>query len=146
LNGTVPSNPLVKRIEEGYDYMSDNPDTILIASGGQGFNESISEAECIKRELVKKGVDKERILLEDRSTSTIENLKFSLKIIGRNDLKVGIVTNSFHEYRALMIAKEAGYENVYPVPAKTLFPVGIHYMVREFFGVVRFKLQPLMDK
>ena len=141
LNGTTPSIPLVKRIEEGYQYMSDNPDTILIASGGQGFNESISEAECIKNELVRMGIDEDRIILEDKSTSTIENLKFSMQIIGDPNTEVGIITNSFHEYRAKLIAKSVGYENAYSVPAITLFPVGIHYMLREFFGVVRLWLE-----
>lgn len=137
VNGTVPSKPLAKRIEEAYYYMSDNSDTILIASGGKGPYESISEAECIKNELVRLGIDESRIILEDKSTSTIENLKFSKEIINDNTKKVGIITNSFHEYRAGLIAKEAGYEKVYSVPAVTLFPVGIHYMLREFFGVVR---------
>ena len=98
LNGSTPSNTLKKRIEEGYIYMSENPDTILIASGGQGFKESISEAECIKRELVKMGISEDRIILEDRSTSTIENLKYSLMILGDPDAEVGIITNSFHEF------------------------------------------------
>ena len=137
VNGTTPSKPLAKRIEEGYIYMSDNPDTILIASGGQGMFESISEAECIKNELVRLGTDESRIILEDRSTSTIENLRFSREIINNDNCKVGIITNSFHEYRAGLIAKEAGYKETYSVPAVTLFPVGIHYMLREFFGVVR---------
>lgn len=137
LNGTRPSNPLVKRIEKAAEYMSDNPDTILIASGGQGMFESISEAECIKNELVKKGVDESRIILEDKSTSTEENLRFSMKIIGDADVDVGIITNSFHEYRAGLIAKREGYTNYHSVPAITLFPVGVHYMLREFFGVVR---------
>lgn len=137
LNGTTPSNTLRKRIEEGYEYMSDNPDTLLIASGGQGFGESISEAECIKRELVKKGIDENRIILEDKSTSTVENLKFSLEIIEDPNASVGIVTNSFHEYRAGVIAKKVGYRNSHPVPAITLLPVGIHYMLREYFGVVK---------
>ena len=141
VNGETPSIPLVKRIDEGYDYMVKNPDTILIASGGKGFMEDISEAECIKRELVKKGLSEDRIILEDRSTSTIENLKYSLEIIGDPDAEVGIITNSFHEYRAGLIAEKAGFENASSVPAITLFPVGIHYMVREFFGIVRF----LMD-
>ena len=117
--------------------MSDNPDTILIASGGQGMFESISEAECIKNELVRLGTDESRIILEDRSTSTIENLRLSREIINNDNCKVGIITNSFHEYRAGLIAKEAGYKETYSVPAVTLFPVGIHYMLREFFGVVR---------
>ena len=137
VNGTVPSKPLAKRIEEAYYYMSDNPDTLLIASGGQGMTESISEAECIKNELVKLGIDEDRIILEDKSTSTIENLKYSKDIINDDNCKVGIITNSFHEYRAGLIADEAGYDKVYSVPAVTLFPVGIHYMLREFFGVVR---------
>ncbi len=137
LNGSTPSNTLRKRIEEGYTYMSDNPDTVLIASGGQGFKESISEAECIKRELVKMGIDEDRIILEDRSTSTIENLKYSLEIIKDKNARVGIITNSFHEYRAGIIAKDVGFTNAYSVPATTLMPVGIHYMLREFFGVVR---------
>ena len=117
--------------------MSDNPDTMLIASGGQGFKESISEAECIKRELVKMGIPEDRIILEDRSRSTVEKLKYSLQIIKDKDARVGIITNSFHEYRAGIIAKDVGFTNAYPVPATTLMPVGIHYMLREFFGVVR---------
>lgn len=141
VNGTTPSIPLVKRIEEGYIYMSENPDTILIASGGQGFNESISEAECIKRELVKKGISEDRILLENKSTSTIENLRFSMDIIKNPDANVGIITNSFHEYRAGIIAKHEGYTNAQSVPATTLFPVGIHYMLREYFGVVRLLME-----
>ncbi|MCR4648176.1 MAG: YdcF family protein [Lachnospiraceae bacterium] len=144
LKGTTPTAPLVKRIEEGFRYMSENPDTILVASGGQGFNESISEAECIKRELVRMGIDENRIVLEDRSVSTIQNLEFSLEIIGNPDASVGIITNSFHEYRAMQIAKRAGYTNAHYVPAETLFPVGIHYMLREFFGVVRFWMDPLI--
>jgi uncharacterized SAM-binding protein YcdF (DUF218 family) len=61
-----------------------------------------------------------------------------MDIIGDPAASVGIITNSFHEYRAMQIALKAGYENVNKVPATTLLPVGIHYMVREFFGVVEF--------
>lgn len=141
LVGETPSNPLRARITEAYTYAINNPDTVIVASGGQGFGESISEAECIKRELVKKGIDENRIILENKSTSTIENLRFSKPLIGDDDASVGIITNSFHEYRAMMIAKKEGYKNIHSVPGQTLYPVGVHYTVREFFGVVRF----LMD-
>lgn len=141
VNGTTPSIPLVKRIERAKEYMYDNQDTLLIASGGQGFGESISEAECIKRELMGMGIFPDRIILEDRSTSTIENLKYSLEIIDDPDANVGIITNSFHEYRAGLIAEKAGFTNAHSVPAVTLFPVGIHYMLREFFGIVRFRME-----
>ncbi len=137
LDGKEPKNPLRVRIEKGAEYMAENPATILVASGGQGADEEISEAECIKNRLVNRyGIEAERIIMEDRSRDTEENLQNSLRIIGDPDASVGIITNSFHEYRAMRIAEHAGYRNVHTVPATTLLPVGIHYMVREFFGVV----------
>lgn len=136
VNGTVPLRPLKLRIDYAYDYMSRNPDTILVASGGQGFGEDISEAECIRRNLVAKGIDESRILLEEKSTSTEENLKFS-KVFIEDDARVGILTNSFHLYRAKKIAGAEGYGEVHGLAGVTLMPMGIHYVVREFFGIVR---------
>nr|WP_243108315.1 YdcF family protein [Butyrivibrio sp. X503] len=144
LNGTEPSNPYRVRIKRAGEYLSENEETIVIASGGQGEYEQISEAECAKRVLVRDyGIDESRIFLEEKSTDTHENLKFSLEIIGDPTARVGIVTNSFHEHRALAIAKKVGFENADPVPATTLLPVGIHYVVREFFGMVEFYLRDM---
>lgn len=142
LHGTQPSNPYRARIQKAAEYLEDNENAILIASGGQGYDEAISEAECAKRVLVEQyGIDEDRIILEDKSRDTEENLKNSLAIIGDADASVGIITNGFHECRAMSIAESVGYENVHSVPAKTLFPVGIHYIVREFFGMVEFYLK-----
>lgn len=138
VHGTVPTNPLRVRIEKAYEYMLSNENTILIASGGKGFGEDISEAECIRDSLIEMGIDSNRIIMESNSTSTEENLKYSLSLIGKENASVGIITNGFHEYRANLIAKDVGYENVFSVPAITLFPVGIHYTVREFFGVMQY--------
>ncbi|MCR5338096.1 MAG: YdcF family protein [Lachnospiraceae bacterium] len=138
LVGDRPSNPLRVRIEKAAEYMTENPGTVLVASGGKGIDEQISEAECIKVQLTEVyGIDEDRIILEDRSRDTIENLEFSKKIIGDPSAATGIITNGFHEYRAMLIAKHAGYTNVHTVPATTLLPIGIHYLVREFFGVVQ---------
>lgn len=142
VNGTVPKNPLRVRIERAAEYMSENEDTILIASGGQGSGENISEAECIRSILVGKyGIDNERIILEDRSTDTEENFKYSYEIINDPDASVGVITNGFHELRALSIAKRTGFTNAYSVPAVTLYPVGIHYVVREFFGMIEYYIK-----
>ena len=142
VNGTVPRNPLRVRIERAAEYMSENEDTILIASGGQGSGEDISEAECIRSILVDKyGIDNERIILEDRSTDTEENFKYSYEIINDPDASVGVITNGFHELRALSIAKRTGFTNTYSVPAVTLYPVGIHYVVREFFGMIEYYIK-----
>jgi uncharacterized SAM-binding protein YcdF (DUF218 family) len=142
LHGTEPSNPYKARIERAAMYLDENEGTIVIASGGQGKFEQISEAECVKRKLTSKyGIDESRILLEEKSTDTEENLRYSLEVIGDPAASVGIVTNGFHELRALSIAKREGYENVSSVPARTLFPVGIHYVVREFFGMTEFYIK-----
>lgn len=142
VNGTVPRNPLRVRIEKAAEYMSENEDTILIASGGQGAGEDISEAECIRSILVDKyGIDNKRIIKEDRSTDTEENFKYSYEIIGDPNASVGVITNGFHELRALSIAKRTGFNNAYSVPAVTLYPVGIHYVVREFFGMMEYYIK-----
>ncbi len=136
LRGTEPKNPLKTRISTAAEYLDENPETVAIASGGQGQDEQISEAECIRRKLTENyGIDNNRIILEEMSSDTEENLAFCLDIIGNPDTSVGIVSNGFHEYRAMMIADHTGYKNAHPIPAKTLFPVGLHYTVREFFGV-----------
>ena len=138
VRGTTPTRPLRLRIQKAYEYMTENPDTILIASGGKGRDEQISEAACIRNELVEMGIEKSRILIEDKSRDTEENIRNSFLIIPE-EAEVGIVTNGFHIYRSVGIAKGQGHEKVSGVPAPTLMPVGIHYVVREFFGVVKWK-------
>ncbi len=139
LRGTTPSNPYKARIRKAAEYLNENLETVCIASGGQGRHEEISEAQAAFNRLTEQyGIPGERIVLEERSTDTEENLKYSLEIIGDPSASVGVVTNGFHELRSMSIAKEVGYENVHSVPAQTLFPVGIHYCVREFFGMVEF--------
>lgn len=131
------SNPFQARIDSALEYALDNPDVSIIVSGGQGPDEPISEALCAKNYLVSNGVDAGRILIEDKSTDTIENLKFSYELIPENSANVAIVTNGFHIYRAKTIAKKVGYSNIFALPAKTLFPIGPHYVVREYFGMLK---------
>ncbi len=134
--GKEPTNTLRARIDRAGKYLQENPGTIAIASGGQGRDEEISEAECIRNGLVERyGIDENRIILEEESRDTEENLENSYEIIGDSEASVGIITNGFHEYRAMTIAKHAGYRNVKSVPAVTLFPLGVHFVVREFFGM-----------
>ena len=140
IRGTTPTRPLRLRIQTAYDYMMNNPDTILIASGGQGSDEQISEAACIRNTLVEMGLDESRILIEDKSRDTIENIRNSYELIPDKESEVGIVTNGFHIWRSVSIAKSEGYDHVSGVPAKTLMPVGIHYVVREFFCYLKWKL------
>ena len=99
------SNRIDKVIEV---YKKDDTPTKIIPSGGQGPDESISEAEAMKRYLVEKGIPEKDILLEDKSTTTYENINFSKNIIERDGMGSGValVTSNYHVYRALRYARK----------------------------------------
>jgi uncharacterized SAM-binding protein YcdF (DUF218 family) len=118
------------------DCLDQHPDAIIISSGGQGRNEPISEAQCIRDELIKRGVDPGRILMEDKSTNTQENMEFSKALIDRPDAAVGVVTNNYHIWRSLQHARRAGLTNVHGIAAEYTGPTLIHFMVREAISIV----------
>lgn len=130
-----PSPGLTRRINAVMGCLDRHPDAVIIASGGQGKDEPISEAQCIRDELVKRGVDPSRILLEDKSTNTRENIAFSKALIGREDARVGIVTNNYHVWRALRLARQAGLTNAYGIASTYTGPTLIHFMVREAISI-----------
>lgn len=131
VNGDQPSPALKHRIDAAAEYLRANPDTLAIASGGQGDDEAISEAQCIRDALTAAGIDEGRILMEDRSKRTSQNLKFSMELMGGADAEVGLVTNNFHVFRALCLAREAGFAHVYGLAAEYGGHTLLHYMVRE---------------
>lgn len=138
VRGSVPSLVLNARINTAAEYLKTHPDAKAIASGGKGSGESISEAEAIKNGLLRLGITADRILMEAGSTSTKENLEFSKLFIpeGTKETEVVLVTNDFHVYRALLVAKKLGYENITGLGATDYFAVTIQYYIRESFAVV----------
>lgn len=136
VHGEKPSFAMLKRIETSFQYLEENKDTFVIASGGQGSGEDISEAECIRRELVKRGIAEDRILMETQSLNTAENIKFSYQLINKEDAKVGIVTNSFHVLRAVCIANKIGGYKIQGIPAPFRNLLLPHYMMRESLGIM----------
>ena len=79
--GERASLSMVERLEAAYEYLQENPQAVCVLSGGMGSGENITEAECMYRYLVDKGITSRRLYKEEESTSTIENLKFSLELI-----------------------------------------------------------------
>ncbi|MFJ7727644.1 YdcF family protein [Neobacillus sp. NPDC097160] len=140
VKGSVPSLAFASRITAAAVYLKENSHTIVIASGGKGSGEDISEAETIKRELVKQGISENRIILEDRSTDTYENIEFSKKLIP-SDAKIGlVVTNNFHLYRAISIARDRGLD-VQGLPAKTPWKAVLKSYSREYLAITKFYLK-----
>lgn len=132
-----PSRVLQYRLDAAYDYLTENKSALCILSGGQGRNEPCSEAEGMYRYLADKGIAPQRLILEDRSTDTSENIACSMALIGRTDAKVGIVTNNFHVFRGVRLAKAAGLTDVCGIAARSDPLFQLNNMVREFFGVVK---------
>lgn len=137
VRGERITKSLAKRLDAAYDYLIENEDTKVICTGGQGAGEDISEAFAEKRYLMEKGIAEDRIIMEDKSTSTYENLKFTLEIIGDKDAKIAIVTNNFHVYRAVLLGKYVGFKNVDGIAGDSDNRLLLNYMVRE--GLALFK-------
>ena len=140
VKGTVPSLAFASRINAAAKYLKENKDTIVIASGGKGSGEDISEAECIKRELVKQGISETRVILENHSTDTYENINFSKKLIPPNANVGLVVTNNFHLYRAISIARDQGLD-VQGLPAKTPRKAVIKSYTREYLAITKYYLK-----
>lgn len=87
--------------------------------------------------LVNAGIAPDRILLEDQSKNTFQNLTFSAEYLDPSSDSVGVVSNNFHIFRATKIAQKAGYQNVYGIAAKGEPFLQCNNMMREFLGVVK---------
>ena len=134
VNGTTLSAALRSRLDEALRYLSVFPGTMVVVSGGQGPDESVSEADAMAEYLITKGIGRDKIIREDRSVTTRENLRFSRKLSGGDRRPVGIVTNDFHMFRTLLLARQEGYRCVIPVPAPS-DPVFLpNYLVREILA------------
>lgn len=81
VEGTRLTKALLERTRRALQYMEENPETKAVLSGGKGDGESITEAQAMCNYLVEHGIDRERLILEEKSTNTTENLKFSLGMI-----------------------------------------------------------------
>lgn len=132
-----PTRALRKRLDKAMEYAGENPDTILILSGGQGPDEGISEARCMYNYMEEKGMDTSRLRMEDQSTSTLENLRFSASFLDRKKDRIGIVSNNFHIFRAMLLAKEEGYEQIWGIPAQSDLCMQPHYVLREICALLK---------
>ncbi len=138
VKGDVPSLMLKRRLNAAYTYLEEHPEVMCIVSGGQGDGEVISEAQAMQTYLIEKGIDADRILMEDKSTNTEENLAFSKVILEEKDLgdEIVIVTDSFHQYRASLLAEELGLE-IHSISCNTQSILIPTYWVREWFALAK---------
>jgi len=136
VNGTAPSLSLRERLDAAAAYLQAHPNATCIVSGGQGRGEDITEAECMFRYLTAAGIDPQRIIKEDRATSTEENLAYSMALIDEvHRSSIGIVSSEYHLYRAGLMARDLGLDPIL-IPARTTWlSLRMNYYMREVAAV-----------
>ena len=133
-----PSPLLRGRINATHRYLTKNADTTAILSGGKTKKDYTEEAVCMYNELTKHGIDSDRLVIEDKSLSTYENILFSCRIINDTDKNknLAIVTDRFHQLRARFIVRKLKINSkVGAVNSVTPFLYMPTFYVREWFGL-----------
>ena len=117
IRGDLPSVMLAARLDAAAEYHNSRGDIPIVVTGGIGYGVTLSEAEVMFRYLVGRGIDERLIFKEAESTSTLENITFARDILQKQgfyiyNMTVGIVSNEFHLFRAVMIAESVGFNAV----------------------------------
>lgn len=134
-----PSKTLRLRLDKAAEYARENPDTVLVLSGGQGKDETISEAQAMQDYLAQAGIPRSRTILEDQSTNTVENIAFSRMVIGDQEApaRVGILTSNFHLYRARKVAAHQGMENISYIASESDRILFLHFCIRDGIAILK---------
>ncbi len=148
VDGERVTKSLAWRLDKALEYAKENEEVIIVVSGGRGAGEDVTEAKAMERYLTERGLEKSRIIQEGHSRNTAENLRNSFSYIvvnwtgraesleGKNP-RVGVISNSFHIFRARSIARQQGFSNISGIPARSdpiLLP---SQMFREFFALLK---------
>ena len=140
LRGEEPTPLLRGRIDKALElWKAQGAHAILIPSGGQGSDEVISEAEAMARYLSSRGVPQDSILLEDRSTTTMENLLFAKHLLEARVLgayRCAFVTSDYHVFRTSLYASKVGLkgDGIGSKTAGYYFPTAF---IREFIAITK---------
>jgi uncharacterized SAM-binding protein YcdF (DUF218 family) len=144
IQGETVSGKLATRLDKTSAYYNKNPKAVIIVCGGRGPQEDIPEALAMERYLIDKGVPKDRILKEDRSTSTYENFSYAKTILD-NRFPQGfssvLITNDYHVYRAVKVANQAGISAKHIGVHTEWYAAPANYL-REMLSIIKMWVMP----
>lgn len=139
VHGEEVSLHLARRLDATIQYHHQNPEAMIIVCGGQGLGDIMTEALAMERYLVARGVPRELIIQEDKSTSTYENLSFAKVILSEyfpDGFQAVLITNDFHIYRSVQIASHLEIP-VNHIGAHTEWSTLLVHYLREMLAVIR---------
>lgn len=159
------SKTLKLRLDKAAEYAAENPDTILVLSGARGEGEPVAESAAMREYLLAQGVPDGRMILEDRSHSTLENIAYSRILIEQDreakraqwqknkpqlafpamqvadkPTRIGIITSNFHLYRARMIARKQGLADVKGIASESDRVLFVHFCLRDSLAILKDRL------
>ncbi len=144
VRGERISGALQKRLDVAIEYYQENPDVVIVVTGGQGPQEDITEALAMERYLLANGIPKEKIIKEEKATSTYENFKFSKELLdnyfaelGVTEYELAYVTDDYHIYRAGQLAKIAGLGEMTHCHSNTHKSIILPSGLRECMAIVK---------
>lgn len=135
----TPSSALADRLRAALSYMQDNSQTIAVLCGGQGPDEPETEAACMIRWLSERGISEDRLIAEEHSTSTRDNIGHACELIGEDwrDKHIAIVSSEYHLCRAQYLGRKFFNHDFEALAAPTsLARYKYMYFVREALGMV----------
>ena len=137
VNGFEPSATLSYRLDKAVEFHNENPDIMIVVTGGQGPDELYTEAQVMQNYLIEAGVNKTKIVVEDKSTTTFENLSNAKELMGEGNV-VGVVTNDFHIFRSSIICKRVFEQKCEMLSAKNYAGfAGVYSLLREPFALYK---------
>ncbi len=141
VDGTEPSLMLWSRLDAALRYLADKPDIPVIVSGSKDAGAEISEAECMYRWLIARGVEESRVWKEEQATSTRTNFERAYDLMAARGVdpsgSFAFVTNDFHIFRARMLSAAPQARGVAATLPRCLYydTLTANYFVREAFAL-----------
>lgn len=130
------SKTLINRLDTAYEYLKKHEKSKAVLCGGKENEKDKSQAMYMKIYLINKGISKERLIVEEKSVNTYENIKLGLLKLDKKPINITVVTSSYHLFRSKLIASRFGV-NVNTVPAKTPSGAIVKDYSREFLAVIK---------
>ena len=140
IRGEEIPRDLARRLDTAIWYHKKNPNAVIVVSGGKGTGEDITEALAMERYLIEKGIPQEKILKEERSTSTKENFLYTKEILDdhfETHYSVAFVTSDFHIFRAKHLAEHADFASPSHMHSTTPWYSVIPNGLRECLGIFK---------
>jgi uncharacterized SAM-binding protein YcdF (DUF218 family) len=135
LLGSQPTPTLQARLNTAIEHARRYPEIPILTAGGLGRYQTITEAQAMADYLIANGVSPQRLILENRSVSTHQNLLFAKPLLPAN-ANILLITSDFHMRRSQAIARKLGLSVVRTASAPTPLQIRYNAWLREYFAFI----------